>query len=309
VVTILRPLSTSELLDRTFHLYRNYFLLFVGIAAIPQLAVLALHLVDAALWLRLIIPAQGLRTLLFVVAAFVAVEISHAATVSAVSSLHLSRNAGILSSYRSAKSSLLRVLGIASVAFWAPLVIAVTLGVILASVSAGMLAATGTFSSAGVAIWVRAAIIAVAFLAAPVLALRWWLAWSLVVPVTVIEGGGLRASMRRSRSLTKGRRGRIFIIYILVALLTWVVAILFQAPFYSMLSWKQIFRPAHATSLAVIVSAIGNLLSTSLVGPLLTIAFTLIYYDERVRREGFDLQLMISTLESQPSSASPALAL
>jgi hypothetical protein len=309
VVTILRPLSTSELLDRTFHLYRNYFLLFVGIAAIPQLAVLALHIADAALWLRLIIPAQGLRTLLFVVAAFVAVEISHAATVSAVSSLHLSRNTGILSSYSSAKSSLLRVLGIASVAFWAPLVIAVTLGAILASVSAGMLAATGTFSSAAVAIWVRAAIIGVAFLAAPVLALRWWLAWSLVVPVTVIEGGGLRASMRRSRSLTTGRRGRIFIIYILVVLLTWVVAILFQAPFYSMLSWKQILRPAHASSLAITVSAVGKFLSSCLVGPLLTIAFTLIYYDERVRREGFDLQLMISTLENRPQSASPALAL
>jgi hypothetical protein len=303
VVTILRPLSTSELLDRTFHLYRNYFLLFVGIAAIPQLAVFALHLMDAALWLRRVIPARGLRTLFFLTAAFVTVEISHAATVVAVSSLQLSRGTGILSAYSSAKSSLLRVLGIASVAFAAPLVIATILGVILASVSAGILV------TAGVAIWVRAAIIGVAFLAAPVFALRWWLAWSLVVPVTVIEGGGLRASMRRSRSLTMGRRGRIFIIYILVALLTWVVAILFQAPFYSMLSWKQILRPAHATSLAVIVSAIGNLLSTSLVGPLLTIAFTLIYYDERVRREGFDLQLMISTLESQPTSASPALAL
>ena len=309
MVTILRPLSTSELLDRTFHLYRNNFLMFVGIAAIPQLAVLALHLIDAALWLRRIIPSQGFRTLLFVVAAFVAVEISHAATVAAVSSLHLSRSTGISSSYASSKSSLLRVVWIASVAFWFPLVIAVILGVILAAVSAGILAGTGMFPGAGVAIWIRAAILGVTFLAAPALALRWWLAWSLVIPVTVIEGGGLRNSLRRSRSLTSGRRRRIFIIYILVALLTWLVAILFQTPFYSMLSWKQIFRPAHASNLAVTVSAVGNFMSTCLVGPLLTIAFTLIYYDERVRREGFDMQLMISTLENRTPSASPALAL
>jgi len=49
MVTVLRPLSTSELLDRTFHLYRNNFLVFVGIAAIPQLAVLALQLGSAAM--------------------------------------------------------------------------------------------------------------------------------------------------------------------------------------------------------------------------------------------------------------------
>ncbi|HEX3738519.1 MAG TPA: hypothetical protein VHV29_02220 [Terriglobales bacterium] len=309
MVTILRPLSTSELLDRTFHLYKNNFLMFVGIAAIPQLAVLGLHLADAALWLRRLIPLRELRTVLFVGAAFATVEISHAATVAAVSSLQLSRSTGIASSYASAKSSILRVLGIASIAFWLPLVIAIILGVILASVSAGILAATGIFRGVGIAMWIRMAMLGVTFMAMPLLALRWWLAWSLVVPVTVIEGGGLRTTLRRSRSLTEGRRARIFIIYILVALLTWVVAVIFQTPFYSMLSWKHIFRPPYASSLAVTVSAIGNFLSTSLVGPLMTIAFTLIYYDERVRREGFDLQLMISTLESRTPSASPALAL
>jgi hypothetical protein len=40
----------------------------------------------------------------------------------------------------------------------------------------------------------------------------------------------------------------------------------------------------------------------------LTVAFTLTYYDERVRKEGFDLQLMITTLEGGSRSAAPALA-
>jgi hypothetical protein len=41
---------------------------------------------------------------------------------------------------------------------------------------------------------------------------------------------------------------------------------------------------------------------------LITIALTLIYYDQRVRKEGFDLQLMLSTLESggQAAAAAPA---
>jgi len=40
----LRPLSIGEILDRTFTLYRRYFLLFVGISAIPQILVLAFRL-------------------------------------------------------------------------------------------------------------------------------------------------------------------------------------------------------------------------------------------------------------------------
>ena len=46
----LRPLSLGELLDRTFFLYRRHFLLFVGIAAMPQLIK---HLDPAAVGLLL----------------------------------------------------------------------------------------------------------------------------------------------------------------------------------------------------------------------------------------------------------------
>jgi hypothetical protein len=51
---------------------------------------------------------------------------------------------------------------------------------------------------------------------------------------------------------------------------------------------------------------VGTFISTSLVGPLATIALTLIYYDQRVRKEGFDLQLMMSTM--QPGTPAAAAA-
>jgi hypothetical protein len=307
VVTILRPLSTSELLDRTFHLYRNNFLLFIGIAALPQLFVLALHFVDSALWLRRLIDNQVLRTWLFVIASFLAVEVAHAGTVIAVSNLHLARITGIYAAYASAKSSFLRVIGIGSFAFWVPLVLAIILGALAVGLAEFIFEGTGLVDGAGTAEWVRVVAVIGVFLVGPLLALRWWLAWALVIPVTVIEGGGFRTTLRRSRSLTTGRRGRIFITYALVALLTWVVSILCQTPFYSMVEWR-IFRPHHASSMAIVVSALGQFVSTSLVGPLMTIAFTLIYYDERVRREGFDLQLMMSTLENASLSSTPVLA-
>ena len=40
----LRPLSLGELLDRTFQLYRQQFMLFVGIVALPQLVLLTANL-------------------------------------------------------------------------------------------------------------------------------------------------------------------------------------------------------------------------------------------------------------------------
>src|SRR5579859_2747686 len=49
----LRPMSTSQVLDRTFHLYRNNFVLFAGIALIAP----ALSLIAALLQLWLIGPA------------------------------------------------------------------------------------------------------------------------------------------------------------------------------------------------------------------------------------------------------------
>ena len=45
----LRPLTLGEILDRTFSLYRSHFPLFLGIAGIPQILVLAVQLPQMAL--------------------------------------------------------------------------------------------------------------------------------------------------------------------------------------------------------------------------------------------------------------------
>ena len=40
----LRPLTTGQLLDRTFHIYRQNFILFAGISALPHAFLLVLQL-------------------------------------------------------------------------------------------------------------------------------------------------------------------------------------------------------------------------------------------------------------------------
>jgi len=271
MVTVLRPLSTSELLDRTFHLYRNNFLVFVGIMAIPQLVVLALQLGTATLIWEHSVAGIGAAVLLAsitaVLAGYLAAEISHAATIMAVSNLHLDRPASIGSAFSSARSSMFRVIVMSIV--------------ILIAVSFALI-----------------------FLIVPGIYLA--LAWSLAIPVTVLEGGWF-SSLSRSKALTKGSRWRIFLIYLLIILLSLVVSAVLQ---FALLLSIQLFGVHDRTTILAITRAmqsVGSFLSTSLVGPLATIALTLIYYDLRVRKEGFDLQLMMATLQPNPQAAAASI--
>jgi hypothetical protein len=260
MVTVLRPLTLGELLDRTFYLYRNNFGLFVGISAVPQLFVLALRLGGAAISAQQWV-AFTLSLLLIGFANYVAIQISHAATVIAVSNLHLDHPVSIRSAYASAKGSIVRVFGIALAVG-----VAAGIGLIL-------------FIIPGVYLF---------------------LMWGLAIPVTILEDAGLSLSTARSRELTRGSRGRILVIYVLLGLLAFIVSLMIQWPmgFIAQL----IAHRAPGTSLPVlqVMQAAGGFVSNSLVGPLVTIALTLVYYDLRVRKEGFDLELM--TVRLQPGA-------
>ena len=303
MVTVLRPLSTSELLDRTFHLYRNNFIVFVTIAAIPQLAVLALQLTLPNRIDPRHVSIFFMRSLEIWLASFVAIEIGHAASVIAVSNLHLEKPVAIGSSYAGAKSSMLRVIGISCAVLLIPMLIAVPVAVVLMMLVGFAVMALGPGHAAAMGL-LGALSVGVAFV---LVGLKWWLAWSLVVPVTVLEGGGFRASIRRSKSLTLGRRGRIFVIYLLIAILAWVVSSIIQLPLILTIGWHAYRNPTGLNVVAHTFSAVGAFVGASLVGALGEIALTLVYYDERVRKEGFDLQLIMSGLQggAQAVAASP----
>jgi hypothetical protein len=129
------------------------------------------------------------------------------------------------------------------------------------------------------------------------------LMWALTIPVAVLEDKGLRDATSRSSELTKGSRGRIFMIYFLFVVLTYIVYLLWEVPIFAAIG---IFAHGRRPMTAVpvwtqIAFPVGTFLSQCLVGPLFTIALSLVYYDQRVRKEAFDMQLMMSTLDSTQS--------
>jgi hypothetical protein len=267
MVTVLRPLSLSELLDRTFFLYRKHFVLFVGIVALPQLAVLAVNLGGAMLRLR---GSFSGTLLLSMVAAFVSVialTASHAATAIAVSNVHLERPTSIGGAFSTIGSRLLPIVGI---------LFCIDLGIGIGFI----------------------------FLIAPGIYLA--LTWALSIPVTVLEGTGLSGTTNRSSTLTKGDKGRIFVVAFLMVVLIWIATVIINIPIIMLVALTHADNPAAVQGWTTALSSIGSFISTSLVGPLMTIALTLLYYDNRVRKEGFDLQLMMATMQTGQQSVSAA---
>ncbi len=303
MTTILRPLSTSELLDRTFHLYRNNFLVFVGITAIPQLFILPLTLGGAAMTARHQASTATAMVVFGYLLYYLALFVSQAPTISAVSKLHLEQRISIGGAYSSSRSSLPRVIWIVFLISLIVTGLFVLAGILIGTVGAAL-------ATSNLGPWVVGTAGSIFVVLSAFVILRWMLNWSLVIPVAVLEGGWFRASVRRSKFLAKDSRWRIFGLFFLLGLLGGVTSLMIQifllllVPVFGVRDYQRIQAATQA------MKAMAIFLSTSLVGALGTIALSLVYYDQRVRKEGFDLQFMIATLEqaTQVPTALPTIS-
>lgn len=88
-----------------------------------------------------------------------------------------------------------------------------------------------------------------------------------------------------------------------------VAAMLFEFPF-TLAAMLIPGYPGGSAPLWIALSHVGHFLGTVLVTPYLTIATAVFYYELRVRREAFDLQLMMNAAAplSPAPGAPPTLA-
>lgn len=126
--------------------------------------------------------------------------------------------------------------------------------------------------------------------------LAWFFAGTVVV---VVEGKTAWASLMRSRQLAAGSVGRILGVLFLTVLI--VLAINIIALFLVGIAGLFLHAGTALTTLA------GNLISL-LVYPFITVVVTLLYYDLRIRKEGFDLEMMATELAQGGQPATPSTA-
>src|SRR5258708_1687395 len=115
----LRPMSTGQLLDHSFALYRKNFLLFVGIATLGPAANVIFQLltvganVGAPFGSRraATLATMGLGMSVGYVIMLAGMALSHAATVKAVAAVHLGRETSVLGAYKALRGRIWSLFG------------------------------------------------------------------------------------------------------------------------------------------------------------------------------------------------------
>jgi hypothetical protein len=130
-----------------------------------------------------------------------------------------------------------------------------------------------------------------------------YIAWSVVYPVMLVEGTGGFAALKRSFKLVETRwwatAGRMAVAFILVGVVTAVGTALFVAP----TEWI-----VDDTSFGgLMLEQAANLVVSLVTTPFAAAVTTLVYFDLRVRKEGFDLALLAERMGG-PAASGPAAA-
>jgi hypothetical protein len=129
-----------------------------------------------------------------------------------------------------------------------------------------------------------------------------WTSWLVATPALLVEGARGRHALARSFELVRPRFWPTLGLALLAVLLTSMLTSAF-----SILLVGVIFATHSADSTAfIITSGIVGMLSSLLTTPLVAAAYVILYYDLRVRREGLDIQLVLSQLDSAATASPPA---
>jgi len=123
--------------------------------------------------------------------------------------------------------------------------------------------------------------------------------FSLAVPSAVVERLGVIESLRRSWSLAQGSVLRLILVNILAAVISFGLSAVLSLPYFIGIGLALTKKNPAALAPFIVWQYIGDFLARSIAFPIATIAVSLIYYDERVRKEAFDLQLMMEAI-NQP---------
>jgi len=302
----LRPMSTSQLLDRTFHLYRNNFLLFAGIAALPPALILVMQLILMFLTRFSSHLSEGASVavtcvaIISVAGLFVAYMLGHyvasGATVYAVSQVHFGSPVTIVGSYAGIRSLAWRIIG-------ASILITVMIGIVLfvaylVMIIPTVMATAFMKGSGGAGVIVACGIGLLSFAAGAGATIFVACKFSLAVPACVVEKLGVIACLQRSWFLSQKAVWRIFLIYLLALVLTITLTLALSSPNYI-----AVLRGAPSLPFEI-WGIVASFLASAIAEPIGAIAISLVYYDQRVRKEAFDLQLMMQAM-GEPTAPPP----
>jgi membrane-anchored glycerophosphoryl diester phosphodiesterase (GDPDase) len=229
-------------------------------------------------------------------------SIALAAVTHAVSEAYLGRRTTVHESYWNIQGKFWRLMGvILNIAIRMIGILLLVFAVIAGAGVALMAAVAATGGQAAVAAATVLLVLVVYILGAVAfvyLALR----YAVSIPALMLENLGILAAIRRSVQLTRGRRAHIFIAFLLAAIIGYVGFIVFQAPF-SIATMITLVRNHHLPTWLALSTSVFGAIGGTVTGSISMIVLVLCYYDTRIRKEAFDLQFMMASLDRRSPAA------
>jgi hypothetical protein len=318
-----RPLTLGEILDRTVQLYRRSFLLMAGIA-VPAAALIGVIsgvavLLFTSRFLALAQASQtrpaaplssqdflvlGLAAALFFLIGIPLILGVFSMALAALNYAAINVNRGepvtMRASYGYAFRHFWRHVGIlfqqSLLAWVVPYFVFVAI-IFAAAILTALAGKSGVGPAATVLLGILAIVGVIALLVVCILI---WLRLSLAYPVSVAEDLKAWPSLKRSNFLSKGSRGRIFVMFLLVGVLTIVVSLMLAIPtdiVIGIASRKSLAGsepPTQFLYLTQIVNLATGFLVRIFVMPIYAIALVLFYTDQRTRLEGYDIEQLMA---------------
>ncbi len=308
----LAPLGAGDLIDRAVRLYRRHLFTLIRIAAPPVLVSAVGSVLWTIAWRTIFVTSSGSGLALYFligaagIALFVGGHIFNLIVMGGAARnlvMHLLWNepVSVRATYAAVRSRfwgllwasiiMMGWLGISvSVAFfgWYMVVVIVTVGAVV-------------FAQIAPA-WLSALLGVIGFIAATVVAL--WLFFffagriAYVPQAMLVEGKGVFESVTRSFTLARGNVRRLMAMTLFIVFATYSALMILVIPlgWYGYLNgidpspWNATAWPAWYT----IGYSVLEPLSSILLAPVWMLGLSLLYVDERVRHEGYDIELMAS---------------
>jgi len=314
----LRPLTLGEILDRTAQLYRRNFLLFAGVAAVPVCAMMAVFVGMGGIFAAVGIfagKAQPVNDVLVAVAVIVLVLIAlplllaisvytTAALTFAAARVHLGERPKIKEALKSVTPHFGRYL-------WLLILQGIFIAGIpsvIAGVAILLLVLLGTLAGVGVISGFLTFLAILIGIAAVVVIYFRVLEYSMSIATCVVEEKSAWYSLRRAATLSQGTRGRIFVMFLLVIMLSMVLSMIGYVPMLIVVGISAAMGKTGTAAIAMLVvgeifNVVVSFTVQTLLTPVYTIALVLFYFDQRVRKEGFDIEWMMRQAGLNPESS------
>lgn len=133
--------------------------------------------------------------------------------------------------------------------------------------------------------------------------LAFWIGvrWSLFIPAMISERIGPIKALGRSWTLVEGRWWRTFGILLIFLLMYAIITTIIGALF----GFLGALVPVIDQPTALAIEQVGSQVGQAVTLPLFYVAWTLLYFDLRVRKESFDLDQLARQAESESTGPSP----